>query len=295
MQAGQSVAGYGLTGAGGVPSDVALHEGDIRDADRLATVLRAERPEIVYHLAALSHVARSWDQRTKTLDVNVLGTAALLEAIARSCPGIRVLLVSSGQVYGRVEEDAMPLREERPAHPSSPYTASKLSAEIVALQAAAAGEVEVVVVRPFNFAGPGQEPTFVCADFARQIARAERGLGPAQLEVGNLESRRDFCDVRDMVTGFRSAAEHGTNGGIFNLCSGVGTPIADVLGQLCAMASVAIDVTVDPERLRRVDVPQYVGDNTRAREQLRWSPRIAFRQTLEDTLQDWRQRVREEG
>lgn len=268
-----------------------MHEGDIRDSDRLAAVLREERPEIVYHLAALSHVARSWDQRAKTLDVNVLGTAAMLEAIARSVPGIRVLLASSGQVYGDVAAESMPLREDQPAHPGSPYTASKLCTEIVALQAASAGEVDVVVVRPFNFAGPGQDPTFVCADFARQIALAEQGAGPVELKVGNLESRRDFTDVRDMVMGFKLAAEHGASGSTFNLCSGIGTSIAEVLDQLRDLASVSIGVTVNRERLRRADVPLYVGDNARAREQLGWSPTIPLRQTLEDTLQDWRRRV----
>ena len=294
LEAGESVSGYALAASPDRLDGVELLAGDIRNPDRIAEVIEQVRPSRIYHLAALSHVGRSWNRRGETLDVNVLGTAALLEAVARTRPGLRILVVSTGQVYGHVEEADMPLSEDRRARPTSPYAASKRCAEVVALQAAVAGEVEIVVARPFNFAGPGQAPVFVCSDFARQVARVEAGLAEPRIAVGNLEAHRDFTDVRDMVRGFDLIARRAESGDIYNLCSGRGVRIEALLRSLLAMAEVEIEVVPDPARIRPVDVPVYVGDGRRAREKLGWEPGISLEQTLADTLEFWREQVARE-
>jgi GDP-4-dehydro-6-deoxy-D-mannose reductase len=164
----------------------------------------------------------------------------------------------------------------------------------VALQAAAAGEIEVVVARPFNFAGPGQAPTFVCSDFARQVARAEAGLVEPRIAVGNLQARRDFTDVRDMVRGFDRIARRSRSGDVYNLCSGRGVRIESLLRSLLAMARVEIEVVPDPGRMRPIDVPVYVGDAARARDRLDWEPTIPLETTLADTLDYWREQTARE-
>ena len=269
-----------------------LHYGDVRDADRLSELLARVRPHTVYHLAALSHVGNSWEGRRATLEVNLLGTDAVLDAVARTDREATVVVVSTGQVYGATDEQAMPLDETAAARPRSPYAASKLCAEVLGRQATDSGMARAVMVRPFNFAGPGQEPTFVCSDFARQIAVAEATGRGAPIRVGNLEARRDFTHVRDMARGFQAAAERGLPGATYNLCSGQGTSIQEVLDELMALSTAEIPVEVDPERFRPVDVPLFIGDGSLAQRELGWKPEIPMSQTLQETLEYWRERVR---
>lgn len=268
-----------------------LHLGDVRDADHLARILATERPSTVYHLAAVSHVGDSWKHRRATLEVNLLGTDAVLDAVARTDTAIKVVQISSGQVYSATDESSMPLGEEATLRPRSPYASSKLCAEILGRQAADAGLAHVVIVRPFNFAGPGQAPTFVCSDFARQIALAEIS-GRADLQVGNLAARRDFTDVRDVVRGFQAAAERGDSGSTYNLCSGRGIAVQEILDGLLGLSPAEIRVEIDPERFRPVDVPLFIGDGTRARSELGWRAEIPLTETLHETLSYWRQQVR---
>ena len=185
----------------------------------------------------------------------------------------------------------MPLLETATTRPRSPYAASKLCAEVLARQTADAGLARAIIVRPFNFAGPGQDPTFVCSDFARQIATAEGSGGGSRIQVGNLAARRDFTHVRDMVRGFQAAAEHGRSGAAYNLCSGQGVAIQDVLEGLLALSNAEIVIDVDAERFRPVDVPLFIGDRSRARSELGWEPQIPLADTLEQTLEDWRGRM----
>ena len=269
-----------------------LHYGDIRDTDHLSELLAQVRPHTVYHLAALSHVGNSWERRRATLEVNLLGTDAVLDAVAQTNRETTVVLVSSGQVYGATDEGSMPLGETAATRPRSPYAASKLCAEVLGRQAADAGMARTVMVRPFNFAGPGQEPTFVCSDFARQIALAEMTGRETRMRVGNLEPRRDFTHVRDMVRGFRAAAEHGRAGATYNLCSGEDVAIQEVLDGLLALSPAEITVDVDPERFRPADVPLFIGDGSSARRELGWQPEIPMAETLRQTLEYWRERMR---
>lgn len=296
IDAGESVAGLAVTEPGEpLPAGVELHLADIRDPDRLRELVAGIAPRRVYHLAALSHVGRSWERREETLDVNVVGTGLLLEAVEREAPEARVLLVSTGQVYGPAPSDRMPLDEEQPSRPISPYAASKVCCEVLARQAADAGSLTVTIARPFNFAGPGQHPSFVCSDFARQVARIETGDRQPVVRVGNLDARRDFTDVRDMVAGFDAVVRRGAPGRAYNLASGRAVSIQSILDRLLAMAGTSIEVERDPDRMRPSDVPIFVGDPTRARDELEWRADRPLEQTLADTLDFWREKMDRAG
>jgi GDP-4-dehydro-6-deoxy-D-mannose reductase len=218
----------------------------------------------------------------------VIGSASVLAEAAGISPPPRVVLISSGLVYGEAPAENMPLREDWPARPVSPYAVSKLCSEEIALQAWRSTGLEVVILRPFNYAGPGQSPDFVCSDFAFQIARAEAGASPPVISVGNLEAKRDFADVRDMMDAFVLAAERGVSGSVYNLCSGNAVSIREVLDMLLEQAEVDIEVRQDPGRMRPADVPVFIGDSGLARRELGWRPRRDLERTLADTLDYWR-------
>jgi len=288
------VRGFTLTPEGNSGFHDVTDYGDIGDVDHLTDVVAANKPDVVFHLAARAAVGDAWSQRRQVFEVNTLGTRACLEAIAAAAPRARVVLVSSGLVYGHVAPADLPVAEDHPRRPRSPYAASKACAEILAGEFCASHDIELVVARPFNFAGPGQGLGFVSADFACQIARIEAGLATPRIRVGNLDAERDFTDVRDLVDGLVAAAERGANGGTYNICSGRAVAIKTVLKELLAAAAVAIEVEPDPERLRPAETARLVGSNALARDALGWRPRIPFEQTLADTLDWWRQCVREE-
>jgi len=288
------VRGFTLTAEGNSEFHRVSDYGDIGDVDRLAEIMAANPPDVVYHLAGLAVVGDAWNQRRRVFEVNTLGTGTCLEAIAAAAPSARVLLVSSGLVYGHVAAANLPVTEDHPRRPRGPYAASKACAEIVASEFCASHNIELIVIRPFNFAGPGQGLGFVSSDFACQIARIEAGMAEPRIRVGNLEAERDFTDVRDFVGGLIAAADRGVNGTTYNLCSGQAMSIMTVLTKLLAAATVSIEVEPDPDRLRPSDTARLVGCNALARTELGWWPRIPFEQTLVDTLDWWRQRVRQE-
>lgn len=286
--------GFTLTPEGNSEFHRVSDYGDIGDVDHLAEVMAKTRPDVVYHLAGLAAVGGAWSQRRRVFEVNTLGTGACLEAVAGAAPEARVVLVSSGLVYGHVAATKLPVAEDHPRQPRSPYAASKACAEILAGEFCSSHDIELIVTRPFNFAGPGQGLGFVSADFACQVARIEAGLAEPRIQVGNLEAKRDFTDVRDFVDGLVAAAERGVNGTTYNLCSGRAVAIMTVLTTLLAAATVSIEVEPDPERLRPSDIPRLVGSNALASAELGWQPRIPFERTLADALDWWRQRVRQE-
>ena len=271
-------------------------EADILDGPALASLIQGFRPEVIYHLAAVTHVGQAWRMRRQTLEVNVLGTATVLEAAAALEPKPKVIVASSGQVYGAAVQDGVPVDEGHATQPLGPYGASKLCTEVLAEQAWRGEGLPTVVLRTFNFTGPWQSPAFVCGDFARQVARAEVGLGPVVITVGNLEARRDFCDVRDVIDGYLLAVEHAEPGSIYNLASGSPVRIGDILEDLIEMSRVPIEVEQDPARMRPAEISTLVGDASRARERLGWQPSIPFQDTLAEILEFWRcQAEREAG
>lgn len=255
-----------------------------------AAVLRS-RPSEIYHLAGASHVGDSWQRSTEHLEIHVRGTHHLLDAVRRHVPECRVVVVSSGMVYKAQSEDVGPLDEDAPIGPGSPYALSKVAEEQVAFHAAAHDGLQVIVARPFNHIGPGQSPRFAPPNFARQIAEIEAGAPPT-MAIGNLETRRDFTDVRDVVNAYVAMMARATVGRAYNVCSGAATSIREILDTLLSMSRVAVTLETDASRLRPNDIPYMAGSAARLTADTGWAPEISLRQTLSDTLNDWRARTR---
>jgi GDP-4-dehydro-6-deoxy-D-mannose reductase len=272
-----------------VRQHVTLHRCDLSAIEHLRNVLKAVRPERVYHLAAISSVHKSWEGRDLVLRVNLFGWLNLLEALQEFCPEARVLMVSSGEVYGKVQEDQQPISETHPLRPLNPYAASKAAQELLCYQYIHAYQLPIVIVRPFNHTGPRQVLNFVCPDFARQIAAIEKGSQKPVISVGNLEARRDFLDVRDVVCAYHLALEQCPIGTPVNIASGNAWSIQDVLNILLKLSKVPIEIRQDVDRLRPSDVSLMLGDYTLLHEQTGWQPTIPFEETLLSVLEYWRQ------
>ena len=272
---------------------------DLRDATAVSAAVAACRPDRIFHLAAISQVRASWDQRRETIETNLMGTFHLLEAARLRAPEARLLIISSSDVYGNQPSRRMPLRETFPLNAASPYGFTKLSAEALAALYARAEKTAVVIARPFTHTGPGQSPDFVCSDWARQIAVIEAaatgkksGRGPSRvLQVGNTSVRRDYSDVRDVVRAYTLLIEKGRPGEAYNICSGKARPLREILKMLLRDSREKIVVEVDPARVRRSDIPLLSGSHAKITRETGWRPRIPLETTLSDLLNDWRAKM----
>jgi len=265
------------------------YEVDVTNPVALLEAVTAAAPDAVYHLAALTHVGDSWKDPLQVLQVNVIGTAALLAAARQCGTDPRILVTSSAEVYGAVTDPSlMPLDELTPTAPLTPYAASKLAAEALIGQAFRGHGQEVIVVRPFNHIGPGQTPNFAVPALAKRIVEADR-RGDSSIAVGNLAARRDFTDVRDVVKAYRRLIESGTPGEVYNVCSGHDVAIEEIATSLLRLAGTSLEFKVDPALTRPVEVPVLRGDPTRLQRATGWKPEIPLDQTLADVLQYWRQ------
>jgi GDP-4-dehydro-6-deoxy-D-mannose reductase len=273
---------------------LSLLRADLQVASEVVEAFREAAPERVYLLAAMSAPAEAFADPLGTLDNNIACVTNALEAVRQAAPTARVLLVSSGEIYGSSPDASITLDEDRPLAPENPYALSKVTQDLLGYQYHRAFGLDVVRVRPFNHIGPGQSARFAASSFARQIARAEAGLGPYELEVGSLAAVRDFTDVRDMVRAYVLALESCEAGAAYNLASGRGTSIQALLDGLVALARVPVTVRQDPARLRPIDARYLVGDATRFRARTGWRPTIPLEDTLAAILEDWRVRVRAE-
>jgi GDP-4-dehydro-6-deoxy-D-mannose reductase len=267
-----------------------IYECDILDFKRLAGLMRKVKPDAVVHLAALSSAGRSFMNPTEAFEVNTQGTMNTLEAVKGAGLHPRVLIVSSAEVYCAPDGDG-PLSEDSPIGPVSPYALGKACAELVAFHYQSVWGVDVVVVRPFNHTGPGQTDVFVLPSFAKQIVEAEKGLREPKLSVGDLNVTRDFSDVRDVVAAYRLLLERRPRGRIYNVCSGRGYVIRELLDRLISLSKIKMEIGVDQARLRTNETPALVGDNALITRDLGWRPRIQIEQTLEDLLEHWRAKV----
>jgi GDP-4-dehydro-6-deoxy-D-mannose reductase len=262
---------------------------DICDPASIGPALAEARPEVVYHLAGFSDVGGSWDDPVAAFEINALGTLHTLIA-AREAGARRVLVVSSADVYGQVDGTDLPITEDQPLRPVSPYGASKVAAEYQALQAWLGHGLETVRVRSFNHIGPGQSTRFVSAALAARVAQAEHD-GTTSITVGNLTPRRDFTDVRDVVRAYRAAMEHGESGAVYNVASGRDVSIQSLAEELISLSSAPLHLDLDPTLQRPVENPVSVGDARRLREATGWSPTIPLSQTLAELLDDARGRI----
>jgi GDP-4-dehydro-6-deoxy-D-mannose reductase len=267
--------------------EVVAPELQITDAGQVHAAVGEARPDAVYHLAAVANVGESWESPQRTFTVNATGTLNVLEA-ARALPALpTVLLVCSAEVYGRVAPAELPLTEDSPLRPLSPYAASKVAAEFLGLQAHLGYGVPVVRARAFNHIGPGQAPTFVVSSVARQVAEVELRGGGA-VDAGNLSTRRDFTDVRDVVRAYRLLVERGAPGEAYNVCSGESIAIAEIARRLMELAGIDAEVRVDRDRVRAVEVPELRGDPAKLVSATGWARERTLDQTLRDVLDRWR-------
>lgn len=264
---------------------------DVTSTASLHEAVESAAPDRVYHLAGQASVGGSFADPVGTWEVNATGTLRLLEALrARAGEGVRVLVVSSAEVYGAVPEERQPIREDEPLRPITPYGASKMAAEAAALQAAGSREMHVVIARSFNHAGPGQDERFALPSMARQLVRFERededGCPPS-LRVGNLDPLRDFLDVRDVVRAYISLVERGETGGVYNVASGAARPMIEIVRALVRVSGTGATIDTDPARFRPVDIPLLVGDASRLRA-LGWEPEVPLERTLADLIESVR-------
>ena len=262
---------------------------DIADAEPVTDAVVAAKPEVVYHLAGAADVGGSWATPRETFLANALGTLNVLAA-SREAGAERVLAVTSADVYGRVTEDELPLAEDQPLRPVSPYAASKVAADALAQQAWLGHRLPVMRVRAFNHLGPGQSDRFLAPSLAARIARNERDGGD-EVPIGNMTPLRDVTDVRDVVRAYRLLMEVGEPGAVYNVCRGTAVSVEQIAETLLGMATRPMRLVSDPALQRPVDIPVLVGDNGRLRRTTGWEPTIALEQTLADVLADWRARL----
>jgi GDP-4-dehydro-6-deoxy-D-mannose reductase len=262
------------------------HPVDVTDPDGLDEVMKTSAPDAVYHLAALSHVGESWESGAEAFRVNAEGTLHVLAAARRA--GVdRVLVVGSAEEYGAALDADMPLTEEAPLRPVTPYGAAKVAADYLALQAFLGSGLGAIRARPFNHTGPGQSDRFLVPALARRVADAER-RGASEVRVGSLEPIRDITDVRDVVRAYRLLVERGEPGEVYNVCSGRGVVVGEIAKRLLDLADRPLRLLVDPDLVRSVDVPRLVGDASKLRAATGWQPEIDLEQTLRDVFDDAR-------
>ena len=266
---------------------------DLTDPQSLVD-LWPQMPDAVIHLAGQTFVPEAFRDPARTFEINLLGTLNLLQALrARGFKG-PFLYVSSGDVYGQVDEPALPITEQQPPCPRNPYAVSKLSAEYLSLQWGLSEGWPVLVARPFNHIGTGQKDSFVIASAARQINRIKQGLQAPQLEVGDIDVTRDFLDVDDVVSAYFALLEKGTPGQVYNICSGHEQSIRSLIEQLGDLAEVELQLVQDPARMRRADQRRVCGSHLRLAQTTGWTPQISIQQSLRAILSDWETRVRQE-
>lgn len=269
-----------------------LSECDLRDATSVKQLLARVRPDKIFHLAAQSFVPSSWNAPAESLTTNILGQLNVFEAVRELGidPGIQI--AGSSEEYGLVYESELPIRETNPLRPLSPYAVSKVGQDYLGYQYFKSFGLRVVRTRGFNHDGPRRGDVFVSSNFAKQLVEVERDKKPPVIQVGNLDARRDFSDVRDIVRGYWLSLERCEPGEVYNICSGKAYSIREVLNLLIEISGREVRVETDPARLRPSDVPVLVGDNSKFKAATGWEPQIAYEKTLADMLDYWREKIR---
>ena len=265
---------------------------DVTDVEAITAALATMPggpPEAVYHLAGQADVGRSWTDVSLTWAVNAMGTVNLLEAARSAAPAARIIVVSSAEVYGRVPANELPIREDRPTAPSSPYGASKVAAENAARFASENFGQRVIIARPFNHLGVGQSPGFILPAVARQIVEAERSHNSV-IMLGNLDARRDMTSVEDVVRAYRLLAARGVDGEIYNVCSDTIVSMQELVERMLALAAKPLTVALDETRLRPSDIAVQCGDSGKLRRHTGWSPVAVLEDVLRAVLAEWRSR-----
>lgn len=270
---------------------IKLSECDIRDASSVRRIIEEIKPDRIFHLAAQSYVHSSWYAPAETLTTNIIGELNIFEAVRQIGINPLIQIACSSEEYGLTNEDEIPIKETKSLRPLSPYAVSKVGQDLLGYQYYKSYGLKIVRTRAHNHTGPRRGEVFVCSDFAKQIAKIEKGLQEPIIWVGNLEAKRDFTDVRDVVKGYWLALEKGEPGEVYNICSGRAYSIREVLDMLLGLTKANMKIQHDPKRLRPSDVPFLVGDNTKFCKQTGWRPEIPFEKTMEDLLNYWREKI----
>lgn len=265
---------------------------DLQEKEHVLDLVKKTMPDIIVHLAALPAVGDSYERPMETIINNVSSELHILEAVKNlKLMNCRILVVTSADVYGKVSEKDIPIDEETPLNPTNTYAVSKIAQDFLALQYVNAYGLDIVRARPFNHIGPRQAPGFVVADFAKHIIEIEKGKKEPVMHVGNLSSKRDFTDVRDIVAAYALLLEKGGKGQVFNIGLGKSYKISTILDMLLALTKVKITVELDKKLLRGQDAPDRICDPRKFEKLTGWKPTIPIEQTLADTLDYWRQIV----
>lgn len=275
-----------------IEDKINLHECDIKDAVSVQNMLKKVKPHYIFHLAAQSFVPTSWHAPAETLSTNIIGEVNLFEAVRDLGLDPIIQVAGSSEEYGLVYENELPITEENPLRPLSPYAVSKIAQDFLGYQYYKSYGIRVIRTRAFNHTGPRRGEVFVVSTFAKQIAEIEAKIKEPVIKVGNLKSKRDFTDVRDIVKAYWLAVENCEPGEVYNISSGKAVSIEEILNRLIKMSEVEIRVAKDPERMRPSDVEVLIGDSTKFRELTKWKPEIPLQKTLEDTLNYWKKKVK---
>jgi GDP-4-dehydro-6-deoxy-D-mannose reductase len=249
------------------------------------------KPDYIFHLAAQSYVLTSWKCPAETLSINAVGQINLFETVLDLDLAPRIQIAGSSEEYGLVLPEETPIKETNPLRPLSPYAVSKVAQDFSAYQYYKSYGLYTVRTRGFNHTGPRRGDVFICSNFAKQIATIEKYQLPPVLHVGNLEARRDFTDVRDMVRAYWLSLEKGEAGDVYNIGTGKAYSMQEIVDMLCAMSKVNVQTEIDSRRLRPSDVPVLLSDSTKFRQLTGWKPEVPFQKSLEDLLNYWRERV----
>lgn len=274
-----------------IMEDICLLDCDLRDGMAARKTLEEVRPDYIFHLAAQSYVPTSWKAPAETLVTNIISELNLLESIRDLRLDTRIHVAGSSEEYGMVYENETPITEDNPLRPLSPYAVSKVGQDLLAYQYFQSYGIHAVRTRAFNHTGPRRGQVFVSSDFTRQVALIEKGRKEPFIEVGNLEAKRDFSDVRDIVRAYWLSLEKGDAGDVYNIGSGRAVTIQELLNLILTMTDVSIDVRPVPERMRPSDVELLVCDCSKFSRVTGWKPEIPLEQTIRDLLNYWRERV----
>ena len=286
-KSGYEVWGVDLREKSDDPSLCRYFSCDLSQREAVETILREAAPGAIVHLAAQSSAGRSLKEPFATITRNVMPALNILEYARTAGKGVRVLAVGSGDVYGAVAPEDLPLAETRPPRPANPYALSKAIQEQVCAQYASAYGVDVVVTRSFNHTGPGQRDTFVLPSFARQIVEMRLGLREPRIDVGDLGLKRDFTDVRDVAEAYAALVERGGGGEVYNVCSGVSYGLRGLLERMCAIAAVTPEIRVDASRLRPEEARELRGDPSKVARDTGWRASTPIEATLESLVEYW--------
>ncbi|MEO0142338.1 MAG: GDP-mannose 4,6-dehydratase [candidate division WOR-3 bacterium] len=270
---------------------IKLYECDIRDASAVKYVIKEIKPDHIYHLAAQSYVPFSWRAPSETLMTNVIGEVNIFEAVRELRLDTLIQIAGSSEEYGLVYPDEIPIKETNPLRPLSPYAVSKVTQDLLGFQYYKSYGMNIVRTRAFNHTGPRRGEVFVSSNFARQIVEIEKKKREPVIYVGNLEAVRDFLDVRDVVRGYYLALKKGKPGEVYNIASGKGIKIRELLDKLIALSGVDLEIKQDASRLRPSDVQLLIGSSEKFKETAGWAPEIPFEKTLKDLLDYWRMKI----